>query len=119
MASKKKDLFLRRRIRVRNRLRRRAHGRPRLSVHRSNRNISAQLIDDKKGVTLVSASSLEKALEIERGSTVSAAEKVGAAIAARAKEAGLEECQFDRGGFLYHGRVKALAEAARSGGLRF
>ena len=119
MASKKKDLFLRRRIRVRNRLRKRAHGRPRLSVHRSNRNISAQLIDDEKGVTLVSASSLEKALEIERGSNVSAAEKVGAAIAARAKEAGLEECQFDRGGFLYHGRVKALAEAARSGGLKF
>lgn len=119
MASKKKELFLRRRLRVRNRLRKRANGRPRLSIHRSNRNIAAQLIDDEKGITLASASSLEKSLEIERGNNVAAAARVGEAIASRAREAGLEICQFDRGGFLYHGRVKALAEAARSGGLKF
>ncbi|MCY4463586.1 MAG: 50S ribosomal protein L18 [Albidovulum sp.] len=119
MAARKKELFAKRRTRVRNRLKKFARGRLRLSVHRSNLHIAAQVIDDEKGVTLASASSRDKSLELERGSNVGAAAKVGAAIAERAKEAGVSECYFDRGGFLYHGRVRALAEAAREGGLRF
>ena len=119
MATKKGESFFRRRRRVRNRLRKCATGRLRLSVHRSNRNISAQLIDDERGATLVSASSLEKGLELASGGGVEAAGKVGQALAERAKKAGIEECYFDRGGFLYHGRVKAVAEAARAGGLKF
>ena len=119
MANSKRDLFLKRRLRVRNKLRATANGRPRLSVHRSNKNISAQLIDDVKGVTLASASSLEKDLGIIGKNNVEAATKVGAAIAERAKKAGVEVCYFDRGGFLFHGKVKALADAAREGGLKF
>ena len=106
-------------MRVRNRLKRVARGRPRLSVHRSNLHISAQLIDDERGITLASASSRDASLGLDRGSNVSAATKVGAAIAEKAREAGIAECYFDRGGFLFHGRVRALAEAAREGGLRF
>ena len=117
MASSKRDLFLRRRRRVRNRLRKVNAGRVRLTVHRSNKNISAQLIDDSRGVTLASASSLEKVLELEKGSGVEAAAKVGAALAERAARAGVKDACFDRGGYLFHGRVKALADAAREGGL--
>ena len=92
--------------------------RPRLNVFRSETNIYAQLIDDTKGVTLVSASSLEKGFE-GPGSNCEAAKKVGEAIAQRAKDKGIETVVFDRGGYLYHGRVKALAEGAREGGLQF
>jgi large subunit ribosomal protein L18 len=119
MANSKRDLFLKRRLRVRNKLRKSNAGRVRLSVHRSNKNISVQLIDDVAGVTLASASSLEKDLGIVGHNNVEAAAKVGAAIAERAKKAGVEECYFDRGGFLFHGKVKALADAAREGGLKF
>ncbi len=119
MALSTRDLFQKRRQRNRNKLRAMANGRPRLSVHRSNKNISVQLIDDANGVTLAAASSLEKALGVVGKNNVEAAGKVGAAIAERAKAAGVEEVYFDRGGFLFHGRVKALAEAAREGGLKF
>ena len=118
MANSKRELFLKRRLRVRNKLRKMADGRARLSVHRSNKNISVQLIDDVKGVTLASASSLEKDLGVLGKNNVEAAAKVGAAIADRAKKAGVSECYFDRGGFLFHGRVKALADAAREGGVK-
>jgi large subunit ribosomal protein L18 len=96
-----------------------ANGRPRLSVHRSNKNISVQLIDDVEGKTLAAASSLEPGLGVVGKNNVEAAAKVGAAIAERAKKAGVEDVFFDRGGFLFHGRVKALADAAREGGLKF
>ena len=119
MANTKRDLFLKRRLRVRNKLRKMAAGRPRLSVHRSNKNIMVQLIDDSQGMTLASASTLEKDLGMVGKNNVEAAAKVGAAIAERAKKAGVEECYFDRGGFLFHGKVKALADAAREGGLKF
>ena len=87
-------------------------------MHRSNKNISVQLIDDAQGITLASASSLEKDLGLVGKNNVEAAAKVGAAIAERAKKAGIEEAYFDRGGFLFHGKVKALADAAREGGLK-
>jgi large subunit ribosomal protein L18 len=119
MANSKRDLFLKRRLRVRNKLRKMNAGRPRLSVHRSGKNISVQLIDDVAGTTLASASSLEKGLGVVGKNNVEAAAKVGAAIAERAKKAKVSECYFDRGGFLFHGKVKALAEAAREGGLKF
>ncbi len=119
MANTKQKLFQKRRLRVRNKLRKMANGRPRLSVHRSNKNISVQLIDDVKGVTLAAASTLEKDLGVVGVNNIDAATKVGAAIAERAKAAGVEECYFDRGGFLFHGKVKALADAAREGGLKF
>ena len=119
MANNKRDLFLKRRLRVRNKIKATSHGRLRLSVHRSSKNISVQLIDDVKGVTLASASTLEKELGFVGKNTIEAATKVGATIAERAKKAGFEECFFDRGGFLFHGKVKALADAAREGGLKF
>ncbi len=119
MANSKRDLFLKRRLRVRNKLRSTNVDRLRLSVHRSNKNISAQLIDDTQGVTLAAASSLEKDLGIVGKNNVDAAAKVGQTIAERARKAGVEECYFDRGGLLYHGTVKALADAARDGGLKF
>ncbi len=119
MANSKRDLFLKRRLRVRNKLREVNAGRLRLSVHRSNKNISAQLIDDVAGRTLAAASSLEKDLGVVGKNNTAAAAKVGAAIAERAKKAGIEECYFDRGGYLYHGTIKALADAAREGGLKF
>ncbi|MFY0681740.1 MAG: 50S ribosomal protein L18 [Thalassovita sp.] len=119
MANSKRTLFLKRRLRVRNKLRKMNAGRVRLSVHRSNKNISVQLIDDVQGRTLASASSLEKDLGVVGSNNVAAATKVGSAIAERAKAAGVEEVYFDRGGFLFHGKVKALAEAAREGGLKF
>ena len=118
MANTKRQLFLKRRLRVRNKLRKVNAGRLRLSVHRSSKNISAQLIDDVNGVTLASASSMEKDLGVFGKNNIEAATKVGAAIAERAKKAGVEEAYFDRGGFLFHGKVKALADAAREGGLK-
>ncbi|MCP3881613.1 MAG: 50S ribosomal protein L18, partial [Sulfitobacter sp.] len=113
MANSKRQLFLKRRLRVRNKLRRVNAGRLRLSVHRSNKNISAQLIDDVNGVTLASASSMEKDLGVVGKNNIEAATKVGSAIAERAKKAGVSEAYFDRGGFLFHGKIKALADAAR------
>ncbi|MQY43464.1 50S ribosomal protein L18 [Epibacterium sp. SM1969] len=118
MANSKRTLFLKRRLRVRNKLRKVNAGRPRLSVHRSNKNISVQLIDDVRGVTLAAASTLEKDLGFVGKNNVEAATKVGAVIAERAKAAGVSEAYFDRGGFLFHGKVKALADAAREGGLK-
>ena len=93
--------------------------RPRLNVFRSNANITAQIIDDEKGVTLVSASTLEKDLKIANGGNIEAAEIIGQEIAKRAKKAKITQVVFDRGGYLYHGRVKALADAARESGLEF
>lgn len=119
MANTKRDLFLKRRLRVRNKIKAMANGRARLSVHRSSKNISVQLIDDVRGVTLASASTLEKELGFVGKNNVEAATKVGTLIAERAKAAGVEECFFDRGGFLFHGKIKALADAAREGGLKF
>lgn len=92
--------------------------RPRLNVFRSGNNIYAQIIDDSKGVTLVSASSLEKSFE-GKGNSAEAAKKVGQAVAQRAKDKGITAVVFDRGGYLYHGRVKALADGAREAGLEF
>ena len=92
---------------------------PRLNVFRSNSNIFAQIIDDEKGITLVSASSIDKELKLENGGNKEAAQKVGKLIAKRAKEAKISKVVFDRGGYLYHGRVEALAEAARENGLEF
>lgn len=112
----KLSLFARRRRRVRTALRARGAQRPRLSVHRTGKHIYAQIIDDAAGKTLAAASTLgEKA----SGANVDAAQKVGKDIAAAAKKAGVTAVVFDRGGFLYHGRVKALADAAREGGLEF
>ena len=119
MALKKQELFQKRRQRVRNKLRAMSDGRPRLSVHRSSKNISVQVIDDRNGVTLASASTLEKDFGLVGKNNVEAAAKIGAAIAERAKKAGVEDVVFDRGGFLFHGKVKALADAAREGGLKF
>lgn len=119
MANSKRTLFLKRRMRNRNKIKKMANGRLRLSVHRSSKNISVQLIDDVAGVTIAAASSLEKALDVVGKNNVEASAKVGTAIAERAKKAGVEECYFDRGGFLFHGKVKALADAAREGGLKF
>ncbi len=92
---------------------------PRLNVFRSNQNIFAQIIDDETGTTLVSASSIDKELKLANGSNVEAATKVGELIAKRAETAKIKKVTFDRGGYLYHGRVKALAEAARANGLEF
>ena len=105
-----------------NRIRKNLSGtpeRPRLNVFRANANTTAQIIDDTKGITLVSASTLEKELNIKNGGNVEAAKIIGAEIAKRAKKAKINKVVFDRGGYLYHGRVKALAEAARENGLEF
>lgn len=111
--------FERRRQRNRAQLSKTSTGRPRLSVHRTNQHMYAQVIDDVKGATLAAASTLDAGLKGDATSNVEAASKVGKLIAERAKAAGVESVVFDRGGFLYHGRVKALAEAAREGGLNF
>ena len=111
--------FDKRRQRVRTSLRRNAGDRPRLSVHRSGRHIYAQVILDDEGRTLASASTLEKEARAKTGATVAGAQEVGRRIAERAKAAGITRVVFDRGGFLFHGRVKALADAAREGGLEF
>ncbi len=112
----KLSLFERRRRRVRTALRSRAGGKPRLSVHRTGKHIYAQVIDDAVGKTLAAASTLGAE---GTGANVDAARKVGSDIAAAAKNAGVTTVVFDRGGFLFHGRVKALADAAREGGLEF
>jgi len=119
MAQTRRTLFLKRRMRNRNKIKKMANGRARLSVHRSSKNISVQLIDDVNGVTIASASSLEKALGVVGKNNVEASATIGTAIAERAKKAGVETCYFDRGGFVFHGKVKALADAAREGGLQF
>ncbi|HET7576138.1 MAG TPA: 50S ribosomal protein L18 [Sphingomicrobium sp.] len=115
----KLSLFDRRRRRVRSALRARASGKPRLTVHRSGRHIYAQVIDDAAGKTVAAASSLDKDLKGKAGATRDGAAAVGKAVAERAKKAGVSSVVFDRGGFLFHGRVKALADAAREGGLEF
>ncbi len=115
----KLTLFERRRQRVRTSLRKRGGSRPRLSVHRSGRHIYAQVIDDAQGRTLASASTLDKDVRGNGGATVESAQDVGRRVAERAKAAGVTQVIFDRGGFLFHGRVKALADAAREGGLEF
>ena len=113
------SLFERRRRRVRTALRARAAGKPRLSVHRSGRHIYAQVIDDTAGVTVAAASTLDKDIKGKTGANKDSAAAVGKAVAERAKKAGVSTVVFDRGGFLFHGRVKALADAAREGGLEF
>jgi large subunit ribosomal protein L18 len=115
----KLSLFDRRRRRVRTALRARAAGKARLSVHRSGRHIYAQVIDDAAGTTVAAASTLDKDLKGKTGATKDSAAAVGKAVAERAKAAGVSKVVFDRGGFLFHGRVKALADAAREGGLEF
>lgn len=114
------DMFMRRRMRTRTLIRKKSGGRLRLSVHRTSKHIYAQVIDDAKGVTLAAASSLDEGFgDAATGADKAAAEKVGTLIAERALKAGVKDVVFDRGGFLYHGRVKALADAARAGGLNF
>jgi large subunit ribosomal protein L18 len=119
--AKTTHLFERRKERVRIAIRRRAGGRVRLSIFRSGKHIYAQLIDDGRGVTLAQASTIDKDVKgkVKSGATAEAAKQVGALIAERAKQAKVTEVVFDRGGYLYHGRVKALAEGAREGGLSF
>jgi large subunit ribosomal protein L18 len=121
MSEKAKALFLRRRRRVRSKLRRVANDRPRLSVFRSSKHIYAQVIDDATGHTLAAASSLDGGLKaaLKTGADKAAASAVGKLVAERAKAAGVERVVFDRGAYLFHGRVKALADAAREGGLEF
>ena len=116
-----KDLFNRRQTRVRHQIRKNAGGRPRLSVFRSGRHIYAQVIDDGKSATLAAASSLDKDLKprLKSGSDKAAAAEVGKLIAERAVAAGVTDVVFDRGGYMFHGRVKALADAAREAGLKF
>jgi large subunit ribosomal protein L18 len=117
--SKGLSLFEKRRRRVRTALRAKAGQRPRLSIHRSSQHIYAQVIDDNAGITIASASTLEKDVRDVTGATTSAATDVGKRLAERAKAAGVNTVVFDRGGFLFHGRVRALAEGAREAGLEF
>jgi len=116
-----KELFERRQQRNRTAIRKKSSGRPRLSVFRSSKHIYAQIIDDLNGTTLAAASSLDKDLRtgLKTGADADAAAQVGKLIAERAVKAGVTEVVFDRGGYIYHGRVKALADAAREGGLSF
>ncbi|MGB1505090.1 MAG: 50S ribosomal protein L18 [Acidimicrobiales bacterium] len=118
MAKKRRDARIRRHNRVRKTMRGTAT-RPRVAVFRSNKHISAQVIDDIAGVTIAAVSTTESALRGAINSNIEAASKAGALLAERARAAGIEEVVFDRGGFRYHGRVAALADAAREGGLRF
>ncbi|MFB2552190.1 50S ribosomal protein L18 [Ensifer soli] len=120
MASRK-ETQSRRANRVRRQIKAVANGRPRLSVHRSSKNIYVQVIDDVAGKTLAAASTLEASLRssLKTGADTAAAAAVGKLIAERATEAGVKDVVFDRGSFIYHGRVKALADAAREGGLNF
>ena len=118
MALSPRETSKRRAERNRIRLRKLANGRPRLSVFRSDKNIYAQVIDDLNGVTLAAASSLEGEKKA-KGSDKDAAARVGALVAQRAMEKGVKDVVFDRGGYIYHGRVKALADAAREAGLNF
>ena len=116
-----RELRERRMGRTRSQIRKKGGGRVRLSVFRSSKHIYAQLIDDAKGVTLAAASSLDKDLKakLKTGADRAAAQEVGKLVAERAKAAGFDKVVFDRGGYMYHGRVKALAEAAREAGLSF
>lgn len=118
---KPNERFLRRARRTRYAVRKAAGGKPRLSVFRSSKHIYGQIIDDTAGRTLVAASSLDKGLkgELKTGADTAAAKEVGLLLAKKAKEAGIDAVVFDRGGYRYHGRVKALADAAREGGLAF
>ena len=109
----------RRQATVRRAIKEAATGRARLSVHRSSKHIYAQVIDDAKGATLAAASSLEKDMRGKTGANVDAAKAVGKLVAQRAVEKGVKDVVFDRGGYIYHGRVKALADAAREAGLSF
>jgi large subunit ribosomal protein L18 len=113
------SLFEKRRRRNRTALRARGAGRPRLSIHRTGKHIYAQVIDDAEGKTIASASTLEKDVRSTSGANADAAIAVGKRVAEAAKKAGVTQVVFDRGGFLFHGRVKALAEAAREAGLEF
>ena len=115
------DRFERRAKRTRFSLKKQSKGRLRLSVHRSGRHIYGQVIDDEQGRTLAAASTLDKGLraDLKTGADREAARRVGQLLAERAKEAGVEAVMFDRGGYRYHGRVKALADGAREGGLQF
>ncbi len=117
MALSNRKPTLRRAARVRLRLKKVGAGRPRLSVFRSSKNIYAQVIDDARGVTLAHASTLEE--KSAKGADKDAAARVGALIAKRAMDKGVKEVVFDRGGYIYHGRIKALADAAREAGLSF
>ena len=117
MADQKRKQQASRAYRTRGKIKRVSTDRPRLSVFRSSKNISAQIIDDAQGKTIASATSLEK--DFGKGSDKDAAAKVGKALADRAVKAGVKEVVFDRGGYMFHGRVKALAEAAREAGLKF
>ena len=119
--AKAKELYERRKRRVRNKISNNARLRPRLSVFRSGKHIYAQIIDDTKGVTVAAASTVDKDIRASASkcATVDAAGEVGKLIAERAKKAGVELVVFDRGGYRYHGRVKALADAARETGLKF
>lgn len=119
ITTKGMSLFEKRRRRNRTALRARGSGRPRLSVHRSGKHIYAQVIDDAAGRTIAAASTVGKDAGVKTGATVEAARAVGQQVAEAAKAAGVTQVVFDRGGFLFHGRVKALAEAAREGGLEF
>ena len=116
-----RELLNKRKARVRIALKKAANGKPRLSVFRSGKHIYAQIIDDTKGTTVVSASTLDKEIRnnIKKSSTVEAASFIGKAVAERAVKAGVSEVVFDRGGYIYHGRVKALTDAAREAGLKF
>jgi large subunit ribosomal protein L18 len=119
--AEKKGAEDRRKARVRRAIRKAANGRPRLSIHRSSKQIYAQVIDDALGHTLASASTLEKDMreQLKSGGNIDAAAQIGKLVAERAKAAGVSKVVFDRSGYIYHGRVKALAEAAREGGLDF
>lgn len=121
MAVSNRKTTERRKQRVRNSLKKVANGRPRLSVFRSSKHIYAQIIDDNLGKTVASASSIEKDVKakLKTGADVAAATEVGKLVAERANAAGLTDVVFDRGSYLYHGRVKAVAEAAREAGLKF
>jgi large subunit ribosomal protein L18 len=117
---KKADkLFERRERRTRYRVKKFGIGRPRLSVYRSGKHIYAQVIDDEQGVTVAAASTLDKTLRDNKGTDVTAANAVGKLLAQRAAEKGVKDVVFDRGGYRFHGRIKALADAAREGGLNF
>ena len=117
--STKKSLFDKRKFRNRLSIKKNIGNKLRLTVFRSNKHIYCQLIDDVKGITLAAASSMEKDLGVVGKNNVAACSKVGTELAKRAKSAGISECYFDRGGFLFHGGIKALADAAREGGLKF
>ena len=116
-----RELFEKRKGRIRSALKKAANGKMRLSVFRSGKHIYAQVIDDAKGATVVSASTLDKEVRdnVKKSSTVEAASFIGKVVAERAVKSGVSEVIFDRGGYIYHGRVKALADAAREAGLKF